>query len=255
MQPNTPLPRRSFLKRAALAPALMAALPQLVAAANKPETRPQLPPEEATILFQGDSITDAGRDKGRYYPNDASGMGLGYVHHITTHLLGRYPERHYRFYNRGISGNKVFQLADRWADDCLQLRPDTLSILIGVNDYWHTLSHSYKGTAEVYENDYRALLKTTKESLPEVRLIIAEPFYVEGGSAIDGRWAEGLLPYRKAARQIAADFGAVFIPLHSIFEKALEQAPASYWCPDGVHPSLAGSYLMAAAWLEALGVK
>ncbi len=245
-----PSSRRTFLKRAALAPALLAALPQFVASANPQRPQPAALGQGATILFQGDSITDAGRDKGRYYANDASGMGIGYVHHIATHLLGQHPKKQYRFYNRGISGNKVYQLADRWADDCLQLRPDVLSILIGVNDYWHTLTHGYKGTAEVYEKDLRALLKRTRDELPEVRLIIGEPFYVEGGSAIDERWREGLLPFREAARQIASSFQAVFIPYHSIFEKALEQAPAGYWCPDGVHPSMAGSYLMAAAWLE-----
>ena len=249
MPPSTPLPRRSFLKQAALAPALLAALPQLVAAVNPQKGRSPIPPNGGTILFQGDSITDAGRDKGRYYANDASGMGAGYVHHIVTQMLGRNPEQQYHFYNRGISGNKVFQLADRWEEDCIQLRPDVLSILIGVNDYWHTLSFGYKGGVDVYEKDLRALLGRTKEQLPEIRLLIGEPFYVEGGTAIDERWAEGLLPYRKAARQISQDFGAVFIPYHSIFTEALEQAPASYWCPDGVHPSLAGSYLMAEAWL------
>jgi lysophospholipase L1-like esterase len=166
--------------------------------------------------------------------------------------LGKNPGRNFRCYNRGISGHKVFQLADRWEDDCLQLRPNVLSILIGVNDFWHTLTHGYQGTVKTYETDFRKLLERTKEELPEVRLIIGEPFAVAGGSAIDERW-KALDDYRMAAKSISEDFGAVFIPYHRIFEEALKSAPASYWCPDGVHPSLAGAYLMAQAWLEGFG--
>ena len=103
-------------------------------------------PKGLTILFQGDSITDGGRDRGQYYANNARGMGQGYVRHITTELLGNHPGSELRIYNRGISGHKVFQLRDRWVDDCLILKPDVLSILIGVNDFWHTLDWGYQGT-------------------------------------------------------------------------------------------------------------
>ena len=106
---------------------------------------------QTTILFQGDSITDAGRDRSRYYANDARGMGGGYVRLIATQLLAQHPADEIRCYNRGISGNKVHQLAARWQDDCLQLRPQVLSILIGVNDFWHTLSSGYTGTPEIFD--------------------------------------------------------------------------------------------------------
>lgn len=204
-----------------------------------------------TILFQGDSITDAGRNRARYYPNDGQGMGGGYVRLVASTLLGEHPEAGFRIYNRGISGNKVFELANRWEDDCLQLRPDVLSILIGVNDFWHTLDFNYQGTVETYENDFRALLNRTLDALPDLQLIIAEPFAVAGGSAINEKW-EAFRPYQEAARRIAADFKAAFIPLQRIFDEALQHAPASYWAPDGVHPSMAGDYLMAQAWLALL---
>jgi lysophospholipase L1-like esterase len=207
-------------------------------------------PEKLTILFQGDSITDAGRDKSRYYPNENSGMGKGYVFQIVSQTLGENPAKKWKIYNRGISGNKVYQLANRWEDDCLQLQPDVLSILIGVNDFWHSLN-DYKGTVEVYEADFRQLLDRTLKSMPNLKLIIGEPFAVKGGSAINDRWFPGFPKYQKAASAIARDYNASFVPYQKIFDKALKQAPASYWCPDGVHPSMAGAYLMKEAWISA----
>ena len=210
-----------------------------------------LAPEGSTVLFQGDSITDAGRDRAAYYANNSSGLGKGYAFLAAGSLLAAQPQNGLRIYNRGISGNKVFQLANRWRDDCLNLKPDVLSILIGVNDIWHKLNGRYDGTPEIYENDYRALLQRTKEKLPDIKLIICEPFAVDGGSAINDTWFPEFDAYRTAAKKLATEFGAAFVPYHSLFEKWLKQAPASYWCPDGVHPSLAGAQMMANAWLEA----
>ena len=166
-----------------------------------------------------------------------------------TQLLGTMPVKNLRIYNRGISGHKVFQLADRWDDDCLQLRPDVLSILIGVNDFWHTLSSGYTGTVQTYETDFRKLLERTKKELPATRLIICEPFAVAGGTAITDKWKD-FEGYRIAAKKLAGEFGASFVPFQTVFDEALKLAPASYWCPDGVHPSLAGAYLMKEAWLK-----
>jgi len=244
--------RRHFLRQSVLSAAALIGLPELVRAANAGSQQKRPLQDGDVILFQGDSITDAGRRRDRYYANDPGGMGNGYVQHIATQLLGRYPERNYQCYNRGISGNKVYQLAERWEEDCLQLRPDALSILIGVNDFWHTLSSGYAGTVEVYERDLRALLDRTRVTLPAVRLIFGEPFAVAGGTAIDERWYPAFNDYRAAAARVAKDYEAVFVPYQAIFDKALAKAPVEYWSPDGVHPSLAGSYLMAEAWLAAL---
>jgi len=204
------------------------------------------------ILFQGDSITDAGRNRGDYYANRAGGMGQGYVRHIVTELLGQHPGKQLQFYNRGISGNIVYQLRERWEEDCLMLKPDVLSILIGVNDFWHTLSSGYKGTAEVYEHDFMNLMEHTRKQLPNVRLIIGEPFVLHEGTAIDAdKWKGKFEAYQTAAKKVASRFDAVFIPYQSVFDQALKLAPTAYWCPDGVHPSMAGNFLMARAWLEA----
>ncbi|MDZ4709308.1 MAG: SGNH/GDSL hydrolase family protein [Saprospiraceae bacterium] len=204
-----------------------------------------------TILFQGDSITDAGRDKAQYYANNASGLGTGYAHMAGATLLERYPDRHLRIYNRGISGHKVFQLAGRWEDDALQLKPDVMSILIGVNDFWHMLNGNYDGTVAVYENDLRNLLQRTKDALPGVQLILGEPFVVKGGAAVgNGRWVTEFPAFQSACRKVATEFKASFIPYQNIFDNVLSKGGAAYWCPDGVHPSLAGARLMANAWIS-----
>jgi lysophospholipase L1-like esterase len=226
----------------------MAAMPSFANASNTKKNNDA--PNKLTILFQGDSITDAGRDKASYYANDAAGMGRGYVFQIVSHLLGANPGKDWKYYNRGISGHKVFQLADRWDDDCLQLKPDVLSILIGVNDFWHTLNN-YKGTVATYEADFRKLLDTTLKAFPNIKLIIGEPFAVKGGTAINESWFPEFPKYQQSARKVAGDYKAVFVPYQKIFDDALQLAPAAYWCPDGVHPSMAGGFLMKEAWIRA----
>ena len=161
-----------------------------------------------------------------------------------------------RNYNHGISCNQVFQLRERWETECLDLQPDVVGDLIGVNDYWHTLSGGYKGTVEVYENDLRDLLRYTKQKLPNVQLVLCEPFSLKGGSAIDEpRWYPMFDEYRKAARKLADEFKAIFVPFQAGFDAAMKVAPARYWSSDGVHPDLAGRQLTADMWLEATGLK
>ncbi|GAB4108809.1 MAG: SGNH/GDSL hydrolase family protein [Phycisphaeraceae bacterium] len=202
-----------------------------------------------TIVFQGDSITDATRRRGRKGPNDAGALGHGYVFHVAAELLRRHADCDLQVYNRGISGDKVYQLADRWGPDCLDLSPDVISVLIGVNDYWHVLNHGYGGTIRDYERDYDALLERTREKLPNVRLVIGEPFLLLAGDFSDTH-LEAFRAYREAARRVAERHDAIWVPFQQAFDEAQQRAPASYWAPDGVHPSVAGHKLMAEAWLS-----
>jgi len=252
MKNALPKTRRSFIKLGSLGTLLgVSGLPLLAT----PQAQPvgagaDAIPHNLTVLFQGDSITDAGRNRGAYYANNGSGMGSGYVYQIVADLLANNPGKEFKFYNRGISGNKVYQLANRWQDDCIQLKPDVLSILIGVNDYWHTLSHNYSGTPEIFEKDLRNLLADTVQQFPNVKLILGEPFAVKGGSAIGEVWSRDFPAYQQAIKSIAQDMNAALVPFQHVFDQALELAPVDYWCPDGVHPSMAGSALMKAAWLS-----
>jgi len=129
-----------------------------------------------------------------------------------------------------------------------------LSILIGVNDFWHTKTNNYSGTVKVYEDDYRALLKRTLSALPGVKLVIGEPFAVAGIRAVDHTWYPEFDKYREASRKIADEFKAIFIPYQKVFDEAQKHAPGVYWTHDGVHATLAGACLMANAWLQAVRI-
>jgi lysophospholipase L1-like esterase len=209
----------------------------------------------ATILFQGDSITDAKRDrKAEDEANRPAMFGDGYPFFIAGQLLADHPDLHLQIYNRGISGNKVPDLAARWQKDCLDLKPALLSILIGVNDLWHKLNGKYDGTPEVYREGYTALLKQTKESLPEVTLVICEPFVTRCG-AVNDTWFPEFETRRAIAAEVAKAAGAIWVPFYEKFNEAIAAgSEPAYWAADGVHPTQAGHALMAKAWREAVGI-
>jgi lysophospholipase L1-like esterase len=204
-----------------------------------------------TVLFQGDSITDAGRDRENADPSAIHALGCGYASHTAAKLMHRHTDLRLNVYNRGVSADKVFQLADRWEDDCLAIKPDVLSILIGVNDHNHIFSNGTGVTVADYERDYDSLLERTRAALPDVILIIGEPFLLIAGEFDETR-VQGIAPYREVARKTAEKFGAVWVPYQQAFNDALAIAPADYWAPDGVHPTPAGHMLMAKAWLSAV---
>lgn len=249
--------RRKFISRTAVGTAALASIPAIVSASVAPANKKKakkysLFQKGNTVLFQGDSITDAGRDKEKELPNNSRSFGSGYAFLAASALMNDLAELNLTLYNRGISGNKVFQLADRWQKDCLDLKPDLLSILIGVNDYWHKRNGNYDGTVEVYEKDYRALLQRTQNELPGIKLVICQPFYVLNTSAVDETWVDPMKEYQAVAKKIAKEFNAVWVPFQEVFDEAVKYAPATYWTGDGVHPSMAGAQLMAEAWLRAV---
>ncbi|WP_207492340.1 SGNH/GDSL hydrolase family protein [Aridibaculum aurantiacum] len=251
--------RRSFIRNTSLAGAFGLALPSIVSAAFEGENATRLKKKiriekDDVILFQGDSITDSGRKKDDMNYNTAGAFGNGYALIAASELLYRAGDKNLKIYNKGISGNKVYQLAERWDKDAIDLKPTVLSILIGVNDFWHKLNGRYDGTVKVYRDDYKKLLDRTKQALPDVKLIIGEPFAVTGIKAVDDKWYPEFNEYRAAAREVADQYDAVFIPYQSVYDKAQQKAPGVYWTHDGVHPSLAGARLMAEAWLETVKV-
>lgn len=249
------LSRRKFLAKSTVGAAALASIPSIVSASISDSGKKEkfgIFSANDVILFQGDSITDAGRDKEKEFPNNAGSFGRGYAFLAASHLLNEMPEKNLTIYNRGISGNKVYQLDERWQKDCLELKPNLLSILIGVNDYWHKRNGKYDGTVEIYENDYRKLLNRTKESLPGVKFVLCEPFYVLGTTAVDETWIEPMKKYQAASNKIAKEFDAIWVPFQKVFDEAIKHAPGKYWAGDGVHPSMAGAQLMAEAWLKAV---
>lgn len=249
------LPRRQLLgtSLAALGGLTLAGCETLPPETHADHEPPEpLIPSGATVLFQGDSITDAGRSREHASePNNQAALGKGYAWLAASGLLVR-RAGDLTIYNRGISGNKVHQLADRWDAECLELEPDVLSILIGVNDIWHKRGGNYDGTLEIYESDYDALLARTREALPDVKLVICEPFVLRCG-AINDSWFPEFDTYRAAARRVSDRHDATWVPFQSMFDEATRYAEPSHWAGDGVHPSGAGAALMAQAWLQAVG--
>lgn len=245
--------RRKFIKSAALGSAFALSIPEIVSAAiaeSHQKIKKISLSKNDVILFQGDSITDMGRNRNRKGANDNSGLGPGYPFIAASQLLLNHRDKNLQIYNRGISGNVVPQLVERWDEDCISLKPNVLSILIGVNDYWHTLGGGYKGTLQSYRDAYTGLLETTMKALPNVKLIIGEPYAIAGVKAVDNSWFPTFKGYQDVARQLAEKYDVPFIPYQKIYEKAIQSAPASYWTPDGVHPNTAGDALMAKAVLE-----
>jgi acyl-CoA thioesterase-1 len=197
------------------------------------------------VLFYGDSITDAGRNSGAN-----GGLGTGYAALCAAQLLARLPEGRLKFTNRGISGNRVYDLEARLQSDVLDLQPNLVSILIGINDTWRRYDRDTQSPIGEFQESYRRILTTLKEKL-DVRLIICEPFLLP---IPDDRkqWREDLDPRITACRELAREFGAYYLPLDGIFAAASMHAPLDYWLPDGVHPSLAGHALIADHWIRAV---
>ena len=193
------------------------------------------------ILFQGDSITDGNRGRSAD-PNHILGHGYQFI--IAAKYGGHLPERHLTFLNRGVSGNTVADLAKRWDKDTIALKPDILSILIGVNDLNRNVS------IDQYEQGYDQLIKDTIKALPNVRLVICEPFGLPVGGK-KANWDE----YRANLtniRRLPQNWRIDITFRSSVFKRLLttpaNSAPADYWIWDGVHPTYNGHQLMADEW-------
>ena len=206
------------------------------------------------ILFQGDSITDVGRDKEKN-----SHMGHGYPAMVTAALNADVPYT-YECLNRGISGNRVVDLYARIRRDMINLKPDYLSILIGINDVWHEYTAQNGVSAEKYEMVYGLLVKELLRDLSDLKIMILEPFVLPGSATENTeehphRWeyfSEETVLRRNAAKRIAEKYDLLFVPLQDMFHAVNTDAPAKgYWLADGVHPTLAGHELIKRQWLKA----
>ena len=204
------------------------------------------------ILFQGDSITDANRRR-----EDDLFLGSGYPVMVAGSVAADHPGD-YEFLNRAVSGFRVVDLYATVKRDIINLKPDILSILVGINDIWHEVAYQNGVDAVKYEKIYNMMLDEIRQALPNVQFVILEPFVLLGESTCPSaehpeRWERFReeTPLRaQAAKRVAEKHGAVFVPLQERLNEACKKAPESWWLRDGVHPTVAGHELIARAWLE-----
>ena len=194
-----------------------------------------------TILFQGDSITDAGRN----FQDDAY-MGYGYATMTAGKIAVDYPGQ-YNVVNKGISGNRIVDVYARMKKDILNLNPSFMTILIGINDVWHEIGEKNGVDAVKFERVYDWLITELKEAKPDLQILILEPFVLKGPAtehAWEEFWSETLL--RSAAfKRLASKHGLVFIPLQRKLEQLAAATSTTYVLGDGVHPTYAGHELIS----------
>ncbi len=251
-----PSTRRKFFTQSAAASAAVFASTRAASAANLKE--PIKLKKGATILIQGDSITDAGRDKNNLEPNNVRALGRGYAQLIGYHLLAKHPDLDLKIFNRGISGHKVPDLDARWDRDCLDLKPDILSVMIGVNDYWHTVAfgRKYKGTVDTYESGFKALMERTTKALPNTKIVICDPFVVRAADkSTRADWYPEFDHRRTKAKAVAESIGAIYVEFQQMFDAAVAAGYShKELAGDAIHPTTHGHALMASRWLGDTGL-
>lgn len=199
------------------------------------------------ILFQGDSITDCRRSKDIDFR-----IGMGYALMCQAELTYENPGK-YEILNRGISGNKLVDLYARLEEDIIKLKPDVLSILIGVNDVGHGFEQGWKISDEKYFTIYCRLIEEVLAALPDVKIMIMEPFVLKGSLTCE-HWDEfksELLGKAKMAKKVADKYNLTFIPLQEKFDEAEKNGGSDCWMFDGVHPYASGHYLIKNEWIKA----
>jgi lysophospholipase L1-like esterase len=203
----------------------------------------------SVILFQGDSITDTGRSRLSFGPNTGDDLGFGYPRRITDRLLAENLDQYLQFYNRGISGDRIRDLENRWERDTLKLMPDLLSILIGVNDTWNYLYSGLGSSPEEYRNIFQGILEQTLQRLPDIQLVLCEPFILLTGE-VNEEWEEDLVLRQDSVAELAKQFGAIHIPFQDSLNEAARQTSPHLLLDDGVHPTDKGHQVLADCWLK-----
>ncbi len=198
------------------------------------------------IVFQGDSITDAGRDKRNYHD-----VGPGYPKYAAEQMIKDFPDVEFEFINQGISGNRTSQLFDRFYKDALAFEPDVISILIGINDIWHSYGGDRIATTDAqFELNYRSILERIRRE-SNAKIMILAPFLLDKEPAVGMR--DDLERRLPVVRKLAEEFADVYVPLDKLFEKALPEQPEPfYYSGDGVHPNVNGRAFIGKAYAEAI---
>ncbi|MEP7317282.1 MAG: SGNH/GDSL hydrolase family protein [Panacibacter sp.] len=241
--------RRTFIKEITATGAAAICFQSMLQAAPVKNKSANKDGKGFTFLFQGDSITDGNRTRNNDWNHV---MGHGYAYLISCRLWYDHFEKDFHFFNRGVSGNKVTDLAARWQTDTLDVKPDVLSILVGVNDANSIIDNHDVVTATVFEETLRSLLKQTKEQLPKIKIVLCEPFLLPVGRVKNNwdAWNTEIKKRQEIVQKTALEFNIIYVPLQDEFNNALKKAPDEYWIWDGIHPMPAGHELIARKWIK-----
>ena len=203
-----------------------------------------------TIVFIGDSITDADRMSAAYKP-----FGTGYVHFTANALLAKYPQLNLNIINSGVGGSTVLNMRDRWEKDCIGLKPDILSVMIGVNDLWRQYREPHRLPDAVfpdeYEVTYRQLLLEAKQKT-HCKMILMEPFMFCGDA--NNAMLRNLQNYIRIVHKLAEEFDAVLVPVQKYVDKIIGKVESKRWSEDMVHPYMWAHCWISQGWLEATGL-
>jgi lysophospholipase L1-like esterase len=251
--------RRDFLKKAGLIGAFVLVSPGRLLKAS-PSNSASIPALKSkfgdgfVFLFQGDSITDGNRGRNAD-PNHI--MGHGYAFSIASRVGANHPEKHLTFYNRGISGNTVSDLAARWQKDCLDLKPNVLSILIGINDISHFIETKDNAFADKFEETYKSLLDQTQAQNPDILFVLCLPFILPVGRVKDRfeQYQTEVQKRQEVIKRLAKLYNALVVDFQQIMTNACKKAPSDYWMWDGIHPTVAGHELLTREWMRVVGRK
>ena len=196
------------------------------------------------------------RNRSSFNPFDPFRYGMGFPAFVAGNLYSEDPTV-FEVINKGNGGNRVVDLYSRIKADVRNLKPDVLSILIGINDVWHKISNDNGVEIERYEKVYRMLIEDTKKVLPDVKIILCEPFFTDGAATIDTPdypdrhkiFCE-VYDYAKVVRRIAQEHDLFFLPLQEKFDEVSKKFAPQYFLYDGVHPSPVGAKIIADEWLK-----
>jgi len=205
--------------------------------------------DEQTILFIGDSITDCGR-RGAEAP-----LGIGYVRLVSELATSRFSDRRIRYINKGIGGNRITDLKNRWQDDVVYHKPDWLSIKIGINDLSSHLNQAPGAVSpETFEETYDYILTETARTLGCQTLLIS-PFYIsrdDSGATARSRYLDNLPTYIAVVEKMSQKYGTRLVKTHEMFQNHLQYRDADNFCPEPIHPHQAGHVAIAEAVVDAL---
>ena len=200
--------------------------------------------KQIKILFQGDSITDAGRDKRNYHH-----LGLGYPKFAAQILCEKYPDVDFEFINFGISGNRTSQLFDRLYVDCIEFQPDIVSVLIGINDVWHRYGASKIATTDAQlELNYKCILERLKNET-SAKILMLQPFTEGEDQAHMRPDVERIKPI---VNSLAEKYADAYIPLDDLMHADENYGTEHYFTKDGVHPNPTGAAFIAKYYVEAI---